>query len=198
MKTLYLHKKDQIISAARYLFVLKGYKGTSIREIATQANVQISLIYHYFENKFSLWNQIRGSLIQSTNNTHLIEYILDAQELDVFISNIVNIRFEFFKNNYEALRMFDWNRLEDQGEKLLCIPSKKTHNIYLRLEKKIKIFQDNAQITDQFPPRHILLIISSGIIAPFLKTGQSELKSDHEENLYKESLIKFIMYAIKA
>ena len=71
-----------ILNAARDLFVKKGFAGTSISEIAKQAKVNQSLIYHHYANKESLWTAV----LQWRNfirmlQAHLI--ILKAQNLQL-------------------------------------------------------------------------------------------------------------------
>ncbi|MDY7036533.1 MAG: TetR/AcrR family transcriptional regulator [Thermodesulfobacteriota bacterium] len=46
--------KDEIINIAIDLFAAKGFRGTSIRDIAKPIGISISTIYHYFGNKEGL------------------------------------------------------------------------------------------------------------------------------------------------
>ncbi|HWO75466.1 MAG TPA: forespore capture DNA-binding protein RefZ [Bacillus sp. (in: firmicutes)] len=48
------HKKTEILDSALYLFHTKGYAGTSLRDIATKANVNVAHISYYFHNKQGL------------------------------------------------------------------------------------------------------------------------------------------------
>lgn len=50
--------KQEIIQAALYLFGIKGYKDTTIEEIAEQAQFSKGAIYSYFESKKELFNEI--------------------------------------------------------------------------------------------------------------------------------------------
>ncbi len=52
------NKRDRILAAARTLFVEHGYAGTSMGNIAKQAGVNHSLIFHYFDNKETLWGAV--------------------------------------------------------------------------------------------------------------------------------------------
>ncbi|MCO4754484.1 MAG: TetR/AcrR family transcriptional regulator [Bacteriovoracaceae bacterium] len=47
--------RDTLISEAQELFLEKGYDGTSVREIAAQAQVNISSISYYFSGKQGLY-----------------------------------------------------------------------------------------------------------------------------------------------
>ncbi|MFC0522310.1 forespore capture DNA-binding protein RefZ [Pontibacillus salicampi] len=46
--------KQKVMDAASYLFYTQGYNGTSVRDIASKANVNVSLISYYFKNKQGL------------------------------------------------------------------------------------------------------------------------------------------------
>ena len=46
--------KQEVLNAAIYLFNSKGYTGTSVREIASRANVNIAHISYYFKGKGGL------------------------------------------------------------------------------------------------------------------------------------------------
>ncbi len=55
-KQLLIHKerRKQIVDNAYYLFYTKGYKNTSIQDIASQAGISKGLIYRHFKNKEEL------------------------------------------------------------------------------------------------------------------------------------------------
>lgn len=48
-------RRDRILSAARTLFAAKGFQQTSLRAVATDADVDVALISHYFGNKRGLF-----------------------------------------------------------------------------------------------------------------------------------------------
>lgn len=50
--------KQKVFDAAITLFNSKGYNGTSVREIAKQANVNVALISYYFNGKKGLLEQL--------------------------------------------------------------------------------------------------------------------------------------------
>ncbi|MBB6452127.1 AcrR family transcriptional regulator [Salirhabdus euzebyi] len=49
-----LKTKDKVAETAAHLFYLKGFHGTSVRDIATKAKVNVSMISYYFQNKQGL------------------------------------------------------------------------------------------------------------------------------------------------
>ncbi|MCA1032361.1 forespore capture DNA-binding protein RefZ [Bacillus timonensis] len=56
--------KLKIIDAAIHLFNTKGYEGTSIREIAKRANVNVANISYYFENKSGLLEELVSTFLE--------------------------------------------------------------------------------------------------------------------------------------
>ncbi len=53
-------RKSQIVSIATALFVKKGFKGTTTREIAQKAGISEAVIYKYFTRKEDLYKAIIG------------------------------------------------------------------------------------------------------------------------------------------
>jgi TetR/AcrR family transcriptional regulator, fatty acid metabolism regulator protein len=69
-------KKSLILRAATKVFASKGYTGTRVGDIASEAGIAYGLIYHYFENKEDILN----SLFQRTwSVTHKVMDEIDQQ-----------------------------------------------------------------------------------------------------------------------
>ena len=70
-----ISKKENILLAAEHVFAEKGFKGTTIREVARQAGIANSLIFYYFKNKVVLYeavfqnafNHLEGLIQQNLN-----------------------------------------------------------------------------------------------------------------------------------
>ncbi|AZB10594.1 TetR/AcrR family transcriptional regulator [Chryseobacterium sp. G0162] len=58
MNTNMISKEENILFAAEKLFAEKGFEGTSTREIAKAANVNISMISYYFGSKEKLYEKL--------------------------------------------------------------------------------------------------------------------------------------------
>ena len=58
MKVLKDEIYNSILSVARQEFLCKGYKETSMRDIAQKANVSLSNIYNYFKNKDKIYKAV--------------------------------------------------------------------------------------------------------------------------------------------
>jgi len=51
-------KRRAILAAATKVFARKGYTGTRVGDIATEAGIAYGLIYHYFQNKEDILNSL--------------------------------------------------------------------------------------------------------------------------------------------
>jgi AcrR family transcriptional regulator len=89
-----LDKKTHIINAAVELFAEKGFEGTSIRDIATKANVNVAMINYYFGSKEKLFECMveqkaaytKGALEEIVNDKSLSE----IEKIDSIIDSYVN------------------------------------------------------------------------------------------------------------
>lgn len=86
--------REKIITAARKLFVKKGYHSTTIPDIVREAEVSTGAIYHYFSGKEELAKEIHQSAVKE----YLHRYQCDVDKED-------NTRVRIFA--YTKL-MFEW------------------------------------------------------------------------------------------
>ena len=74
-------KKEIIMNAAIELFAEKGFEGTSIRDLATRADVNVAMVNYYFGSKDKLFEALieqkatfmRGRLDEIASNKKLSE-----------------------------------------------------------------------------------------------------------------------------
>lgn len=69
-------KQQEIIAAARLLFLTEGYDETSISRIAIEAQVAPNTIYWYFKNK----DELLVSILNAELTKHLNEYMLQSSQ----------------------------------------------------------------------------------------------------------------------
>lgn len=61
------NKRDVIVGAALQLFAEKGFEGTTIREIADKASVNVAMVNYYFGSKEKLFEQILYDRFSTTH-----------------------------------------------------------------------------------------------------------------------------------
>lgn len=89
--------KTKILAAAAALFAKSGYEGTSVREIAKMANVNIAAINYHFGNKDKLYWE---TFVQSIQN---MEKHLEALEASGEIEDFVWQMFLVLKEQQDSL-----------------------------------------------------------------------------------------------
>lgn len=86
-------KKEHIMNVAIELFAEKGFEGTSIRDLAARADVNVAMMNYYFGSKDKLFEAIveykasfmRGKMDEIEAATNLTE----IQKIDLIIENYV-------------------------------------------------------------------------------------------------------------
>ena len=70
-------KRDQILDAAEALFAQYGFHGVTVRQVTSEANVDVALVYYYFENKRALFDAVlmRRATIVNKERLDLLEQI---------------------------------------------------------------------------------------------------------------------------
>lgn len=83
----------KIIDSAKKIFIEKGYEGTSIRDIATEAEVNIAMVNYYFRSKENLFQQIfmeiYGALLQNAIEGES-ENLALKEKIDLLVSFILD------------------------------------------------------------------------------------------------------------
>jgi len=90
-------KKEIIIESAIKLFGIKGFEGTSVREIATDAGVNVAMINYYFGSKEKLFESVveyrtsflRGVFSELVNNKKLSQ----IEKIDFMIEQLIERKF---------------------------------------------------------------------------------------------------------
>lgn len=108
--------KDNILDAAEEIFVDRGFSGSSMKNIAEQANVAKSLLYHYFSSKRELWDEvIQRRVSQAKLPERMIEMVssIAADGLEaVRTKKNHTTYFEFLRDNPQFVRMLAWLNAE--------------------------------------------------------------------------------------
>ena len=76
-------KRQDILLAAETVFAEKGFKGTTVREVAKRANVHNSLIFYYFKNKSVLYEAVFESLFDQMEELVQYSMNLDMDRLGI-------------------------------------------------------------------------------------------------------------------
>jgi len=111
-----LDTKERILNTAISLFARKGYKGTSVRDIARETGINISMISYYFQGKQGILNDILQNVVDDFNELigegpvleDNVELLALLKKLLVFLSEHsaeITILLDRFNRNIEELDM---------------------------------------------------------------------------------------------
>jgi AcrR family transcriptional regulator len=119
-------KKQEILDKSIGLFARKGFEGTSIRDIASAAEVNVAMIHYYFGNKEMLFKQVvehkaaatRGILDIIANDTSLNSIEKINQVIETYVSRIFSHR-DFHRVIHQELMLSDRAELQESVVNLL-------------------------------------------------------------------------------
>lgn len=98
--------ETEILISARKIFLKYGFHGTTLQKIATDANVNKTIIHYYFRTKENLYN----SVIQDVADIILENNKLKTQHYDIllFTINEMNNNKNLFINSLNKYAKNNW------------------------------------------------------------------------------------------
>ncbi|RKT01585.1 TetR/AcrR family transcriptional regulator [Chryseobacterium defluvii] len=115
-----ISKEENILFAAEKLFAEKGFEGTSTREIAKAAQVNISMISYYFGSKEKLYEK-------------LVEYRMNEGQF-------------FSKDILERTDINEWEKIEKIVEQFTG--RVRNHKCFYRIMQREQLYTENPQIVE--------------------------------------------------
>lgn len=95
-------RRQEILYTALDLFVKKGYAATKITDIAKEASMSVGLLFHYFESKEKLYEELVKMGLQGTTypGTQSCEHAID------FFEQFAEQLFAYMKQQPYIAKMF--------------------------------------------------------------------------------------------
>ena len=93
-------KKDEIrktiLEAAQKEFLIHGYEGASMRTIAKKANTTLGNIYHYYENKEAILEELMREPVEKVkkmidDHMKLQDELFTMSEMQGFLDDLDNL-----------------------------------------------------------------------------------------------------------
>ncbi len=193
--------EERILQSATEVFILKGYDGSTMQEIADNASINKSLLHYYYRSKDKLFSRVFGMVFHLflprlnrifESDLGIFEQIEQFTEL--YIDTIL-------KNPY--IPMFVMREITNNPNRLAEV----VKHIGLRPEKAFQSIQqeiDKGTIVD-IDPRQLIVNIIAMSIFPF--AGKPMLKAilfEGDDKAYQDFLVsrkkevsKFIINSIR-
>jgi AcrR family transcriptional regulator len=172
---------EKILQAAQEIFMAKGFEGSSINDIANLAKINKSLIYHHFSNKVDLWKAVKQHLLKKYvgEENFLIEFPMDS--FKSFLQTFVTLRFEFYNNNPEIVRLITWQRLESPKENIGGIQDPKFGSVVPQIIE----FQKRGEVRANLDPEMVDYLIMKMASVIFMEKPSFVENKESEENKKK-------------
>lgn len=175
--------RDKILKIAQKLFSAKGFAATSISEIAKKAQINQSLIYHHFDNKETLWRQVKSNMLQRYKRLQGLDFcaIENATDFASFIDQLVSFRFDFYDQNPDIRRMIDWQYLtaNRKGDRYLM-----NTQVLAKLRAVLERLQQQGEIRPELNLDLVLMFILHTPLS-FFKARHALLSDCSKEELAK-------------
>lgn len=156
--------EEKILTAARSVFTKKGFAATKVRDIAAEADINLSLVNYYFRSKEKLFMLIMEETVEKLvaevsrifNNEELSLQEKIVRAVDHYINLLLNNPdFPLFLVN-EVL----------SGNDLFSKHAKKQVLFQSHLFKQLAALQAEGKL--KFNPVHIIMNIVGMVVMPFL------------------------------
>ena len=201
-------KEENIMMVAEKLFAANGYNGTSVRDIASKAKVNVSMISYYFGSKENLMEELfRWRMEEGLNFAkHIVENddLNEIEKLDAFVDNFVN-RVQKFKDFYLLIHT---QQVISQNKNIQNFLKDSKIN-YIEINQRIVEIGLEKGIFTKRPSYHLLQCTISGTIfnamhgikmyKEYLKKNNPDFDEKQNENQYFQEVanhVKIIMRAL--
>lgn len=153
--------QQKILSTARELFLVKGYHGVKMQELADKAGVNKGLLHHYFKNKDTLFKAIFAEAFHSLLN-NIIEQLDSDLTLEKKFDAIIDAYFETL-TGHSNMPLFVLSEMNRNPKELL-----NTLNVETFIPVLIEKFSGQLAEKDTRKAAHILISMVSLIVFPFV------------------------------
>ena len=107
-------KRQELLKAAIELFAMKGFRGTTTRDLAAHAGVNEAIIFRYFINKTELYRAILEEKVHQSRDAHYkeVEQLATASDIRSFLEFLGNKFLERHEQDSTFMRLLLFSALE--------------------------------------------------------------------------------------
>lgn len=193
----YTEKQIAIINAAQKLFAINGFDGTSVRDIANEASVNVAMISYYFGSKEKLMEAV---FEQKSNDTRIkVENLL----ANTVMSNLekVNVLIDDYVDKFMAQQQFHRIMIREQliekDTPVACL----IYELKKRNLSSIKKLIHNGQKSGEFKKNiDIALMMATmvGTVSQMITSQKFYIESNNLEHLTQPEFEKHIKRKLSA
>jgi len=155
--------EDKILSAARKVFITKGFEATRMKDIADYSGINKGLLEYYYRNKQCLFDSVFEKAFV-TFLPDVVDILVSTESFSAKIGKIVDGYFNIIEENPYFADFF-FNEVKRNPERLAMNLRDKG----LDFEKIDKVIKKDAEkgIIKYVKPEHLICNILSLVMMPF-------------------------------
>tara|TARA_R100001143_G_scaffold61071_2_gene61183 strand:+ start:4658 stop:5332 length:675 start_codon:yes stop_codon:yes gene_type:complete len=192
-----LARKEAIIDAAEEVITLKGFKNSTMDEIAEKAELGKGTLYLYFNSKTSIYLAIcdRGSKLLNQKMAQVITMDIKGIEM---VKEMGHVYLDFIKSNpiyFNAFNFFENSLSEDRLVESAIVDDLQEHGVEAMtyVVRALQIGMQDGTIRTNYDPKELGIIFwgaSRGVIqVAYMKENRKSLKILSDINFSLESLV---------
>jgi TetR/AcrR family transcriptional regulator len=168
------HRRQAIVDAAIQEFSTKGFSGARINTIARKAKVNKQLIYYYFGSKVGLYEAVLGQLIRrwdermGAGDPHPPASVAVKAHTDRLLG----------QGGAEWIRFWLWEALQSTSHGRDVDRAR----VWARWVDVFKYAQKNGEISKDYDPKMVALLLNSIIVTPYMTPLITELITGMDPN----------------
>jgi TetR/AcrR family transcriptional regulator len=166
------HKRDAVATQARLLdaaereFAQRGYAGARLKDIASRAGVQTTLIHHYFHDKGGLYRSVleRALLPTQTESWNLLR---ENRDLEGLVRGFVSMLTRFYARHGNLLAILRHEAVTG-SEVLPEILRERLAPLAAAVIAIVTDMQERGEIRGDIEPRELVVLTLSMAVHPFV------------------------------
>lgn len=192
--------EEQILEAARKVFISKGLDGSRMQEIADEAGINKALLHYYFRSKEKLFERIFAEALQRIL-PRVYESIGKSENIAVFIREFINNYLNLLRY-FPFLPLFVLHEINRDPSRIASIVKGKGLPV-VQLQNLIDRDVEAGRMIP-IPAEHLMINLMSMIVfpvvaRPFIKVIVFNNDADRYEPFFeerKEMIFEFVTRAI--
>lgn len=194
--------QNQILIAAKKVFVSKGKQGARMQEIADKAGVNKALIHYYFRNKEKLFQKVWTNTLNEFLNSIAAD-VNRACSFQETLRIFIDSHFEFLQCNKENLQFLLWEAKDDH-QAIKETVAKELDILNGLLDHKVRNAVENGEIREintfnfimNIMSLDLFFFISLPVISPIFNMTDAQIETLIEER--KKEVFRLLWNDIKA
>jgi AcrR family transcriptional regulator len=145
-------RKD-ILAAARRVFALKGFDGTSVREVAETARVNKAMIYYHFKDKLDLYRAVLSDSFETLQDIWRNEVFQQKTTARIKIQTYIEgfIRFQLANEDLRRIMAMEFSTAGNRGNNIKWIAKHYFSKNHLALVEILKTGMASGELKKMDP-----------------------------------------------